>query len=161
MRHPGFHRDYPSTMVSDYYCWFKDMGYPELDIVRYPDGEWAIIQYYNTPIIPSMTKWNFVLKGIRNTELNYGFVKTYAEKLDIEKRTIWEEQAKCERKMYEESEYEERRAQDRADHFVKGVRGCDDLMQRVAKNGLKELDPRRMLNNIPRYKLGKGYKERN
>lgn len=161
MRSPGFHRDYPSKMVSDYYCWFKDMGYPELDLVRYPDGEWAIIQYMQTPLIPCMTKWNFVLKGIRNTEITHDFVKKYAEQLDIEKRTVWEEQDKLDRIAREETAYEERRSEDMANQWLKGIRNNDALMERIARNGLRELDPRRMLNHIPRYRLGKGYKERN
>lgn len=159
MRNPGFYRDYPSKMVSDYYCWFKDLGYPELDVIRYPDGEWAIIQYMQTPVIPSLTRWNFVLKGLRNVELTHAFCESWVQQLDIEKRTVWEEQEKLERRMREESEYEERRANDRADAFVKGIRGNDALLERIARNGLRELNPRRMLNHISRHKLGKGYRE--
>ncbi len=159
MRQPGFYRDYPSKMVSDYHCWFRDLGYPELDLVRYPDGEWAIIQFMQTPIIPCLTKWNFVLKGLRNVELTHSFIARYVQQLDLEKHTVWEEQAKTERLALEETNYEERRAQDRAEHFVAGIRGNDAMMQRIARNGLRELNPRRMLNHISRSKLGKGYQE--
>lgn len=161
MREPGHYADYPSKMVSKYYCWCKDQGYPELDVVQYPDGEWALIQYMQTPIIPSLTKWNFVLKGIRNTEINPEFIRKFADQLNIEKHTVWEEQAKCERLAHEQELYEERRVQDRADQWMKGIRNNDALMERIAKNGLRELDPRRILNHIPRYRLGKGYRERN
>lgn len=159
MRQPGYYSFYPSKMVSDYYVWCHDMGYPELDIVRYPDGEWAIIQYLNRPIIPCLTKWNFVLKGIRHTEVTPHFIKTYADKLNLEKRTVWEEQANTERLALEETLYEERRAEDRAEQFAAGIRGNDALIQRIARNGLRELNPRRMLNNVSRSKLGKGYRE--
>ena len=159
MRSPGYYRDYPSKMVSDYYCWCKDLGYPELDVIRYDDGEWALIQYMTTPIVPSLTRWNFVLKGIRHTEISPEFIRKFAHQLDLEKHTVWEEQAKTERLALEETLYEERRAQDRAEHFVNGIRGNDDMIQRIARNGLRELNPRRMLNHISRSKLGKGFKE--
>ncbi len=146
-------------MVSPYYCWLKDMGYPELDVLQYPDGEWCLIQYLNTPIVPALTRWNFVLKGIRHTEISPEFIKKYAHQLDIEKHTVWEEQAKIERKMLEESMYEDRRSEDRCEQWFKGIRNNPDLMERIARNGLRELDPRRMLNTISRSKLGKGYRE--
>lgn len=136
------------------------MGYKELDLRRYEDGEYAIIQYLNTPIIPSLTRWNFVLKGIRNTEITYDFCKKYAEQLDLEKHTVWEEDAKAMRRHREQTEFEERRANDMADQWLKGIVNNPDLMERIAKNGFKELDPRRMMNQIPRYRLGRGYRER-
>lgn len=147
-------------MCSDHYVWFWDMGYKELDLRRYEDGEYAIIQYLNTPIIPSLTRWNFVLKGIRNTEITYDFCKKYAEQLDLEKHTVWEEDAKAMRRHREQTEFEERRANDMADQWLKGIVNNPDLMERIAKNGFKELDPRRMMNQIPRYRLGRGYRER-
>ncbi len=161
MREPGLYSDYPSRMVSKFYCWCKDQGYPELDVIQYPDGEWCLIQYMQTPIIPALTKWNYVLKGIRNTEITPEFIKKYADQLNLEKHTVWEEQEKSERLALEESLYEERRSEDRADQWLKGIRNNDALMQRIAKNGLRELDPRRILNNIPRYRLGKGFRENN
>ncbi len=160
MKDPGVYRSYPSRMVSPFYCWFVEMGYPELDVRTYDDGEWSIIQYMNRPIIPSLTRWNFVLKGIRNTEITYDFCKKYAEQLDLEKRTVWEEQEKQERRMREQADFEERRANDMADQWLKGIVNNPALMERIAKNGLKEVDPRRMLNHISRSKLGKGYVER-
>lgn len=160
MREPGLYSDYPSKMCSPYHCWFRDMGYPELDIIRYPDGEWAIIQYFNTPIIPSLTRWNFVLKGIRNTEITHEFCRSYAQQLDIEKHTVWDQQQRSERKAVEAALYDERRLEDKAKAYADVLSRCDPLMQRVARNGVRELDPRRMLNHISRSKLGKGYRER-
>ncbi len=155
---PGYDRSMPSTMVSPWWRVCAALGYPELDVVQYPDGEWALIQYYNTPIIPSLTRWNFVLKGIRNTEITPEFIKKYADQLNLEKHTIWEEQEKCERLAKEDVAREERRSEDWATAMLDGVKRNPDLMNRIAKNGLKELDPRKILNHVPRHKLGKGYK---
>lgn len=159
MRLPGRYRDYPSTMVSPYYCWFKDLGYDELDVITYADGERAIIQYLRSPIIPSFTKWNFVLTKIRNVDFSHAFVKRQCDDLDLQKRAVWARQEASEKKMLEDTLYEDRRSEDRCEQWFKGIRNNDALMQRVAKNGLRELQPMRILNQIPRYRLGKGYKE--
>ncbi len=162
MRTPAFYRDYPSTMCSDYYCWFKDQGFPELDVRFFPDGEFMLIQYYNTPIIPSLTKWAPMLTGVRNVILTPTWIKHHADRLNIRNRHVWDEQDRTERRALEEVALEERRAADFAEQMMKGIRGNDDLMQRIAKNGLRELQPMRLLNHISPLKLGgraKGYRE--
>ncbi len=159
MKNPGIYSFYPSSMVSEYWGWFREMGYPELDIVSYPDGEWAIIEYLNRPIIPSLTKWNFVLSGIRNQEKSYEWVKSWCDQLALDKRHVWERQEEFEKAAIRRQEEEERRAQDFADRAHLAITQNADLMERIAKGGLREMDPLRILNNIPRSKLGKEYKE--
>ncbi len=156
---PGYDRSMPSTMVSPWHRVFVDMGYPELDVITYPDGEWGIRQYHQTPLVPSMTRWSFVLQGVRNREITEGVLKDYAHQLDLEKRTVWEEQAKHEKRLFEESLARERRSEVWATEMMKGINRDPYLKERILKNGLKELDPRRMLQHVPRYKLSKDLRE--
>lgn len=148
-------------MCSDYWCWFKDQGYPELDARFYSDGSWGIIQYLNAPIMPSYTRFVPMLMNIKHQEISPSFIKHHADRLNIHNRHVWDDQDRTERRALEEVNEQERRAEDFANQMMKGVRGNDDLMQRIARNGLGELNPLKMLNHVPRYRLGKGYKERN
>lgn len=159
VRSPGFYRDYPSRMCSDYYCWFKDQGYPELDLRIYPDGEMCIIQYLHTPLMPSLTRWQAVLTQIRNVLISPTWVKYHADRLNLHKQHVWDEVTKSEEKHLLELAADERRGNDRAEQFYKGVVNNPDLMDRIARNGLRELNPMRMLNHISKSKLGKGYRE--
>lgn len=159
MRSPGFYADYPSSMVSRYYCWTRDMGYEMLDVVEYPDGEKALIQYFQKPIIPSLTKWGFVLTKIRNQELTYDWIKAWAEQLDLERRVVWERQAAVEKEAIRRQDEEERRAQDFANRAHFSIINNPDLMERIGKRGLGEMNPLKVLNNISRSKLGRGYRE--
>jgi hypothetical protein len=84
----AYERD--SYMVSDYHRLFVEMGYPELDILKYPDGEWHIIQYYSRPIIPCLTKWQVVLGPMRNVDISRGFLEKYIRQCDITKRAFWD-----------------------------------------------------------------------
>ncbi len=159
MREPGYYADYPSKMVSKYYCWCKDQGYPELDVTRYDDGEWALIQYHQTPLIPSLTRWSFVLQGLRNMEITPVIIKKYADQLNLEKQHVWAEQDRADREAIRQAKEEDRRSEDFATRMLAGVKQNPALMERIYKNGFKELNPMRMLNQIPRYRLGKGYRE--
>ncbi len=159
MRSPGYYADYPSSMVSPYYCWTRDMGYEMLDVIEYPDGEKALIQYFHKPIIPCLTKWGFVLTKIRNQELTYDWIKAWAEQLDLERRVVWERQDALEKEAIRRQEEEERRAQDFANRAHFAVVNNADLMERIAKRGLGEMNPLKVLNNISRSKLGRGYRE--
>lgn len=150
----------PSRMVGPWWRVCKSLGYPELDVIKYPDGEFCIIQYMNAPIIPSRTKWMPVLQKIRNVEMTASFLKHHADRLNLQYRHVWDEQAAAERRALEEVATEERRATDFSDRMFKAVRNNPDMMERIAKNGLGELNPLKMLNQIPRHKLGKGYRER-
>ena len=156
---PGYDRSMPSTMVSRWHRCFVAMGYPELDLVEYPDGEKAIIQYFNRPIIPSLTRWGYVLTGIRNTNVDYYWLKEQADLLNLHGKKVWDDQDASEKEAHRQTLEEDRRSEDFATRMLSLVKRNDDWMQRIAKNGLKELDPMRLLNNIPRYRLGNKYKE--
>lgn len=156
---PGYDRSMPSTMVSRWHRCFVDMGYHELDLVEYPDGEKAIIQYFNAPIVPSLTKWGFVLTKIRNTHVDYYWLKEKADALNLEKKAVWAEQDAIDKEALRRTLEEDRRADDFATRMMNNVKNNDAWMQRIARNGLKELNPLRLLNNIPKYRLGSKYRE--
>lgn len=155
MLSPGYDRDTPSMMCSPWNRFFRSIGYEELDVVEHNDGSWGIRQYHTKPIIPSLTRWSWVLQDIRHTLITESFLKSQAEQLDLERHTVWDRLRQSEKAALLETEAQERRAQDWADAAWKGVRGNDALIQRIAKNGIKELDPRRMLNHIDKRRLGK------
>lgn len=156
---PGYDRSMPSTMVSRWHRCFVAMGYPELDLVEYPDGEKAIIQYFNAPIVPSMTKWGFVLTGIRNRNVDYYWLKEQADLLNLHGKKVWSDQDATEKEAIRQQLEEDRRAEDFATRMLDLVNRNDAWKQRIHKNGLKELNPLRLLNHVPRYKLGKDYRE--
>jgi hypothetical protein len=144
----------PSAMCSKYWTWFAEEGYPELDIIEYPDGEWAIIQYYSQPIIPSLTRWNFVLTGLRNIIPTKSMVIKFAKNLDLtrkEKHAAEEEKTKA---VELEAEARERHAVDLGERCSEAVLKNPELMERIARNGLKEMDLLKIRSNIPNYRFG-------
>ncbi len=147
-------------MVSRWHRCFVAMGYPELDLVEYPDGEKAIIQYFNRPIIPSLTRWGYVLTKIRNQDVNYYWLKEKADDLNLEKKRVWHEQEAMEKEALRRQLEEDRRSEDFATRMLDTVNRNDAWKQRIAKKGLSELNPLKILNNIPSYRLGKGFREK-
>jgi len=152
-------------MVSEYYTWFVDLGYPNLDIVRHrenywiesdrswltADGSWSIIEYYNAPIIPSLTRWNFVLANVNDHEISASFVEKMVKMLDLRRKEYWD---LCEAKtkaMEDEREALERHAQDIASRATDLIMRTPTVVERIAKNGLQEMDPVNILKHIPRH----------
>lgn len=152
---PGFDRNTVSSMVSRWHRVFVSLGYPELDVREFPDGEKMILQYMHAPIIPSLTRWQPVLQGLRNVELSASYLKHWAERLDLTKRGVWDEVDAKDKENLRQMKEEERRAEDFATRATSAIMRNPDLVERIAKNGLKEADPRRILNHVPKYKLGK------
>lgn len=144
----------PSSMVSKYWFWFAEMGYPELDIVTWPDGEWAIIEYLNAPIIPPLTKWNYVLTGLRNQEITYDFLKAYADQHCLEKRFVWEEQQRKEDEAAAELKKRDERDEDFQRRAHKIITSCPDLMHRIATEGPSAMSLKSMWRHIPKSRLG-------
>lgn len=154
---PGVTRsNYISYFPSKWHIWFRELGYEELDIMEYEDGEWAIIQYLRSPVIPAETQWKPVLFGLRNIEISWSFIKRYTEQLDIQKRAYWAELERQEAEIDREFETNEKNALDRAERAAKLVTRNADAMERMAANGPKELDVRMIRRNIPDYKFRKG-----
>jgi len=143
--------NYISYLVSPYHVWFVDMGYPELDIKTFEDGEWSLIQYLNSPTVPSMTRWQYVLTGIRRTEISPWWCRKYAENLDLEKRHVWAEIEAKERALEEETKGRERHDQDIAARRHETIMRNRFLVDRISRNGLQEMNLRQISKHIPNH----------
>jgi len=139
--------------VSGFHQWFVDLGYPQLDILEYHDGEWAIIEYHNAPIIPSMTRWQLVLQGLRNVEPTIGFVEKYIKQIDPQRKAFWDRERAKTKAVYDEAERVEKHAEDSAEIAHKAITRNPDLMERIAKKGLMEMDVDKIGQHVPRSKL--------
>ncbi len=150
---PGLWSWYPSSMCSPWYCWFVDLGYDRLDIKKWEDGEFALIEYYRTPIIPSLTQWNYVLTGIRNVELTPGFVEKYVRQLDLHRKEVWAQQERDAVAADERHKTMERHAEDTAEAAFQTIRNTPTLVERIAKNGFQEMNLEKIHSNIPSHQL--------
>jgi hypothetical protein len=145
--------NYVSYFCSRYYPWFLDLGYPRLDVIEYTDGEWGIIQMESGPIIPAETKWRLVLQGIRNVEISWSFIRKYVHMIDNQRREYWDREAARSRAVEAEYEAKEDAAVDRAERVFQAIKRNDGLMNRIARNGLSEMDPRRLARHVPKHQL--------
>jgi hypothetical protein len=126
---------YCNAMTSEYYSWFVELGYPQLDVVFYEDREWSIIEFENAPLVPSMTKWKVVFSGFRNVEFNKSFVKKMVEMIDLRKQEVWD---RIERETEERKEHDEAIQAKRDDAVLQTAKELaknDALMDRAAKIG--------------------------
>lgn len=146
---------YISYFQSKYHGWFQDLGYPELDIMTKENGEWWIIQYYNSPVIPCLTKWQTVLGPMRNVEISYGFCHKYTQKLDITKRAFWDAEEAKSREVEEEWEAREKHNEDLVERAHEAFVRNPDFMERFAKNGVKEMDLSSFEKVVPRSEIVK------
>jgi hypothetical protein len=142
-----------SSMCSDYYHWFVEMGYPLLDIVTFEDGEWAIREYQTLPVIPSLTKWRYILVGLKNIPITYGFVSKWVQKMDLTRQEAWDREEAKSRAVELEQEKREEHRKEFADKAFQAIRGNEDLMERVAQNGLAEINLENIAKHIPDTKL--------
>lgn len=157
-------------MVSRWYTWFVDLGYPELDIQEHwswhavperagggmvyaPDGSWSIIKYLNSPIIPSLTRWQLVLGVMENVGITTGFVEKYVKQLDTSRKEFWDREEAKTRAVEEEHARVERHQTEFVDRAHGAITKNPDLMERIAKNGLQEMDLSKIRRNIPNYKM--------
>jgi hypothetical protein len=143
-----------SYFWSKYHKHFVSLGYPELDVVKWQDGEWAIIQVLGSPAIPAFAKWEYVLTGLRNIEPTIGFFARYTRQLDITKKEFWDREEAKTKAMEEERAAAERAAQLRVDKAHEAIINNPDLMERIAKNGLQEMDINRIGRHVPSRKFG-------
>lgn len=143
--------NYVSYFCSPYHHWFVEMGYPLLDVNEYADGEWEIIQYFRTPVVPALTSWNRVLMKMRHVEKSPWVIQRYTENLDMEKRAFWEGEKRKEAELAAEQERRDRHAEDVAQRQFLAVRQNPALMDRIARNGLKEIGLRQMARHIPNH----------
>jgi hypothetical protein len=114
---------------------------------------WEIIQYETIPLIPSMTKFMTVLGPMKNVPITTGFVEKYVNLLDTHQKAFWDREEKATRAVYEERAAQDRWREEAADRAHKAILGNPDLMERVSRNGLAEMELGRLRRHIPNYKF--------
>lgn len=122
-------------LFSQYHKWFKDMGYPELDIVEYDDGEWCIIQFLTSTVIPSQCQWQVVLGPMRNIEPTYSICWQFANRLDMNKRFFWDLEDLRQKQHLLDVEAKDRHVEDLAERASFIVTHTPTMMDRIAKTG--------------------------
>jgi hypothetical protein len=150
---PGIYSWYPSYMCSQWWTWFVDLGYPHLDIARYEDGSWDIIQYLNSPVVPCLTRHQLVLGTMHNVAITPGFVEKYVKKLYTSRREFWDREREKTRQVEDEGRKRELHAEEFATIGAHAITQNPDLMERIGKNGLQEMDIDRIGRHVPRSKL--------
>ena len=140
---------YDEYVWSKWHPWFVDMGYPLLDINRYADGEWSIIQWLTRPVVPAITEWQSVLSGMRNVDITRGFVEKYIKQADMQRKAFWDREDAASREAEDEFESKELHAEELATKATEAIMGNDDLCQRIVKKGMGEMDPLKIARHVP------------
>lgn len=154
MRAPGLYSwNYISYLQSPWHVVFQEMGYPELDVLRYEDGEWWIVQYYNAPTVPCLTRWQTVLGPMRNLDISYGFLYRWAQALNLQRKEYLEKEFAKSKAAEDEWENTERHAEDSASRAAAAITQNPALMERISRNGLKEMDLSSIAKHIPRSQI--------
>ena len=160
---PGLRSWYPShgdqesdgafNGCSPWYCWFVELGYPNLDIIRWPDGEFAIIELLRSPVVPSLTPFQHVLKHIKNVLLTPSFVERYVLMLDLRRKEAWDIYEAKSQLAEREHDAMNRHAEDTAERAKNIIMQTPTLVERVAKEGVKAIDLSEIHKHIPRHQL--------
>jgi hypothetical protein len=101
-----------SSFVGPHYKMMCDLGYPQLDIKQWDDGEWAILEMLNAPLVPSLTRFTYVLKKIRHTEIREGTVKRLVRSIDPAFPEFWVREAEKSISMEMEKDAAERHTEE-------------------------------------------------
>lgn len=125
------------------------MGYPFLDIVQYEDGEWSIIEYQNAPVVPHLTQFKHVLQGMRNIEITRSFVEKYVKQIDPQRGEFWARERAKTAQVLAEREAADKHKLELVDKAHKTVTANTHLMDRIARNGTKEIGLKEIAKNIP------------
>lgn len=141
-----------------WYAWLCELGYPNLDVQQWVDGEWAIIEFYQAPVIPSITRWNFVLQGLRNIEIGRGFLSKYIQQLNLQRKEVWDAADLRDKRQDEEKLRLDTHAQDTAEKAKNIIMQTPTLVERIAETGnLAEMNLDKIVKHIPSSQLI-GYK---
>ncbi len=136
---------------SEYYKWFVELGYPRLDIVSWDDGEWAIRQFQSLPVVPSMTKWNYILTGLRNVDKSRSFVEKYVELIDTTKKAFWEREdamtEAAEKRIIDKDKFQK----ESIERKFEACRNNPELMERCAKFGMGQMSLYQIFKNLTPY----------
>lgn len=137
---------YDSYMISKYHHIFVDLGFPQLDVKQFEDGEWSIREFHRSPVVPSLTTWKHVLTGMRNVEISEGFIRAYLWKIDPRTKAFWEKD-ESERIAEEKTRaYYENEKIERVMQLGKQLSKNEALMERARRIGPAAFD----LENIGR-----------
>lgn len=142
-----------SYFLSKYYPWFVELGYPQLDIVEYEDGEWSIIEMMNYPVIPSLCQWKHIFSGFRNRPPTKSFVKRLIDMIDLQKREAWDRYEQATREAEEKHERTEKARETLASGIAQAVSKNEDLTARVLQNGFDEIQLKTLIKRIPQHKI--------
>lgn len=137
----GIYTYLDSSFVSKHYKIFCDLSYPMLDVLEFEDKEWAIIEMLNAPLVPSLTKWQYVLKGMRNVEVSEGLVRKFIKQLDPHEPEFWVKEYEESRKVIDLKNKQATEQEDWSEWMGNALKSNAGLMERVAKYGAKELHP--------------------
>jgi hypothetical protein len=144
-----FEADYSDcSMVSDDYPMMQRIGYPQLDIKRFWDGEWAIKEYLNPPLIPSLTKWKYVLTGLRNVPVSESFILNQIKSLDPQYSEFWIREIEKEMAVERNNSAVAQNRADSAERTITELLKNEALKERVAKYGIMEMTPERIAYRI-------------
>ena len=140
-------------MISRWHNLFVEAGYPDCDAVFHEDGSWSIRQYHSAPVIPSLTKWSWVLTDIRHSEISVGFIKRYLDKLSPTRGEFFADQEKATEEVTAEAEALEIHQAEMVSKAKAVVLKNEALVDRIAKNGIGEMDLENIAKHIPSGKL--------
>lgn len=133
-----------SAVVSKDYRVFVDLGYPQLDRLKYQDGEWCIIEYQNAPLVPSLTKWKRIYNGFRNMEFTESFAKKLIRQIDPQYPEFWAHELKKTQQMLQAKDAQETENLEWVQKTLPKMLKNENLMQRIARYGTRELNPDRI-----------------
>lgn len=137
-----------SSFVGPHYRIFCSLGFPELDAVTHEDGSWSVLEMRNAPVVPSLTQWWWVLKDIRHQEISESFLRSVIPSLDPRQAAFWDRELRKTLEMESEKLRVEKFQEDLVERTVKRLSQSGELMERVARFGTRELDPRRIALRI-------------
>jgi len=145
--------NYPEYVWSKWHPWFVDMGYSRLDINQYEDGEWGIIEWLSRPVVPAITQWQMVISGLKNTDISRGLVEKLVKQNDMYLPEFWDKEEAASQKAEDSAVRQEKHQEEMTDKATEAVMRNPDLLERVMKNGMQEIEPLQILKHIPSYKF--------
>lgn len=148
----SFYESPPITdFPSKYHPWFVELGYPQLDMREYQDGSWILVEYLSSLAAPRpLFKWRMILGYFLNEIPTKGIIEKYIKRLDTKRREFWDLQEKKTKEVEDEHARSQKHKEDMVARAHKSIVQNPDLMERIAKNGLQEMDIDNVGKHMPR-----------
>jgi len=140
-----------SSYVSEYYHWFCELGYPQLDMGQAVDGEWWVVEMQNAPLIPSMTWSKPILKGLRNIEKSKAFLEKYLRLIDPTANAFWDREEKASADAEKRQDDKDKRLEQSTAAKLEAIKGNPELVERFVKYGPRALDMGEMFKHLTPY----------